>query len=303
MFSKRKFRLLRGEHTKHGFGLETDSVSNRYIFAKFQTDLTAAAHDSKNDTITKVVATYLALFIFAFLYQLVLVYDALRNKNTIQIIGLCLYNLGLLIEAAVQYEEIRDAVNNDANIRSRAAQAADPQLLSPQFKRDANPIVIAMPIFIGVVTLLMCYIAWKLYDEFAWLIYKNISADLRLRRRFLSYQVRSPRFHPTQSTSSMLTSNVDLHRPPQIRLPLLPSLHRPILHRRPLQHRRRKHRALPHHRRHPHHHHLTLPRRLLDPARVLGGHDRHHRTSSAPPPLSSLPPCGTPASHELTGIF
>jgi hypothetical protein len=35
----------------------------------------------------------------------------------------------------------------------------------------------------------MSAIAWKLYDEFAWTIYKHISADLRMRRRFLTFQV------------------------------------------------------------------------------------------------------------------
>jgi hypothetical protein len=35
----------------------------------------------------------------------------------------------------------------------------------------------------------MSAIAWKLYDEFAWTIYKHISADLRMKRRFLTFQV------------------------------------------------------------------------------------------------------------------
>jgi hypothetical protein len=35
----------------------------------------------------------------------------------------------------------------------------------------------------------MSFIAWKLYDEFAWTIYKHISADLRMKRRFLTFQI------------------------------------------------------------------------------------------------------------------
>ena len=34
------------------------------------------------------------------------VYDSLRLKNTIQVIGLCLYNVGMLIYSSIQYEQI-----------------------------------------------------------------------------------------------------------------------------------------------------------------------------------------------------
>jgi hypothetical protein len=43
---------------------------------------------------------------------------------------------------------------------------------------------------VGVGSVLMTFVAWKLYDEFAWTIYKHISADLRMKRRYLTYQVR-----------------------------------------------------------------------------------------------------------------
>ena len=54
---------------------------------------------------------------------------------------------------------------------------------------QAQPFLIAIPIIIAVGTCLMAVTAWKLYDEFAWTIYKHISADLRMKRRYLTYQV------------------------------------------------------------------------------------------------------------------
>jgi hypothetical protein len=38
-------------------------------------------------------------------------------------------------------------------------------------------------------TILLSVAAWKLYDEFAWTIYKHISADLRMKRRYLTFQI------------------------------------------------------------------------------------------------------------------
>lgn len=130
---------------------------------------------------SKTIPTYLTVFIFGFLYQLVLVYDSLRLKNTIQVIGLCLYNLGMLIYAAIQYDQIRSAITS--------LQDADYIQSSKHVWQDVQPYLVAVPIIIAVFTLILSFIAWKLYDEFAWTIYKHISADLRMKRRFLTFQV------------------------------------------------------------------------------------------------------------------
>ena len=88
-----------------------------------------------------------------------------------------MYNLALLVYAAVQMDEIRDAVNGlGAQIDERVWIAV-------------KPFLIAIPCVIAVGTLAMSFVARKLYDEFAWTIYKHISADLRMKRRYLTYQV------------------------------------------------------------------------------------------------------------------
>jgi NADH:ubiquinone oxidoreductase subunit 6 (subunit J) len=117
---------------------------------------------------------------FGYLYQLFLVWDALRMKNTIQVIGLVVYNLGILVYAGIQYDQIKDAA--DA-LHNRAFLPAD-------FWSSVQPMLIAVPAVMAVATAVFSFVAWKLYDEFAWTIYKHISADLRLKRRYLTYQVR-----------------------------------------------------------------------------------------------------------------
>ncbi|KAH0536511.1 hypothetical protein FGG08_006636 [Glutinoglossum americanum] len=149
-----------------------------YVFASFQTSLKEGAGRLPQ---SRTIPTYLTLFIFGFVYQLILVYDALRLKNTIQVIGLCVYNVGLLIYASVQMDQIRQAivilkdqqyVNEGVNIWG-----------------SCKPFLIAVPCVIALGTVLLSAVAWKLYDEFAWTIYKHISADLRMKRRYLTFQI------------------------------------------------------------------------------------------------------------------
>lgn len=131
-------------------------------------------------TASKAIPTFLALYSFGLIYELFLVYDALRLKNTIQVIGLCLCNIGLLIYGAVQVQQIKEAVTS-VLIANNA--------ISPEVWPETEPFLIIIPCVVGMGTLLMLIIAWKLYDEFAWSIYKHISADLRMKRRYLTYQV------------------------------------------------------------------------------------------------------------------
>ena len=172
-------------------------ILESYVFARFQMSLTPGLPPVAK---TKVIPTYLTLFIFGFLYELVLVYDSLRLKNTIQVIGLCLYNLGLLVYSAVQVSQIDEAVWHLYRDQS-PSYLIEGQLLWPRIQ----PHLIAIPVLIGVGTAVLSFIAWKLYDEFAWTIYKHISADLRMKRRFLAFQVS---IHKNRSSNVIPTNRI-----------------------------------------------------------------------------------------------
>ena len=153
-------------------------MPNRYVFGRFQSELHFAAKEVNSDART--VPTYLAVFMFGYLYQLFLVWDALRLKNTIQVIGLVIYNVGIMVYAAIQYDQIGDA--SEALLKLH--------FLRDDFWRDVKGMLIAVPVLMAAATIAFAFVAWKLYDEFAWTIYKHISADLRLKRRYLTYQVQ-----------------------------------------------------------------------------------------------------------------
>ncbi|KAI4661769.1 uncharacterized protein J4E78_004559 [Alternaria triticimaculans] len=149
-----------------------------YVFSKFQNEIHFAASGAGANE-TRTIPTFLAVFMFGYVYQLFLTWDALRMKNTIQVIGLVLYNIGILIYAAIQFDQIKDAAD-DLNTR---------RFIPQDFWDDVKPMLIALPVLMAVATLIFAFEAWKLYDEFAWTIYKRISADTRLKRRYLTYQI------------------------------------------------------------------------------------------------------------------
>jgi hypothetical protein len=100
-------------------------------------------------------------------------------KNTIQVIGLCACNFGLLIYGAVQVRQIQNAVS----------VLSDMDKISPVVWAQSEPFLIIIPCIVALGSVLMTFVAFKLYDEFAWTIYKHISADLRMKRRYLTYQI------------------------------------------------------------------------------------------------------------------
>lgn len=92
----------------------------------------------------------------------------------------------MLIYASIQYDQIHKVILLLAN-----PSDGGPVQLKPNADvwQDIQPYLVAVPCIIAFFTVAMSVIAWKLYDEFAWTIYKHISADLRMKRRYLTFQV------------------------------------------------------------------------------------------------------------------
>lgn len=160
--------------------------------------------DEKVQPQLKTIPTFLALFIFGFLYELVLVWDALRVKNTIQVIGICIANLALMVYTSIQVDQINEAIT------ILKTQNAVEEL---DVWSDVQGILIAIPCIIGVGTICFSLVAWRLYQEFAWDILKHIGADYRMKKRFLHYQVLALE----AIISCIMTNNTpDLHCPAQV---------------------------------------------------------------------------------------
>lgn len=90
-----------------------------------------------------------------------------------------MYNVALLIYGAVQMQQIKDAV-------TQLHAMGDIDL---KIWHESRPFLIAIPCVLALGTSLLSVVTWKLYDEFAWTIYKHISADLRMKTRYLTFQI------------------------------------------------------------------------------------------------------------------
>jgi len=115
---------------------------------------------------------YVAIFAAAHLFQTILAVDAIINKNTIQIIALCVFNLMFLVYSVMQIQEVKTAFQRIGN--------PDPSVPT---------IVSIVPIMIGITEIIYCFLSWKIFKEFGWVIFKNLGADRRIRKMFLQYQV------------------------------------------------------------------------------------------------------------------
>ncbi|KAK9454780.1 hypothetical protein V1511DRAFT_511432 [Dipodascopsis uninucleata] len=159
-----------------------------YVFGKFQANINVDSDEAqKSDSKTVAIPTYLALFIFAELYQLLLTWDAVRMRNTIQAIGLCMFNTAMLIYAAIQYEQIEAAVRALSNWL--IDNSNDSYVLDASAWGDIKPFLIAVPAVIGCFGFIEGFVFIHLYYEFGWTIYKQIGADLQMRKRYLTYQI------------------------------------------------------------------------------------------------------------------
>lgn len=131
---------------------------------------------------------YLSLFIFAFVYEIIIVYDALRLNSMIQLVGVCIYNFLLLMYAAAQPTNVKKALDG---LETSFAMGVTP-LLDPGHHtwQRIFPALIAVILVQAIATFTLAFLTYKLHFEFAWVVYKVIHADLSMKKRLLNFQVR-----------------------------------------------------------------------------------------------------------------
>ncbi|CEP17800.1 hypothetical protein [Parasitella parasitica] len=127
---------------------------------------------------------YFVLFIIAQLFTVVLVLDAIFQKNTIQLIALVAFELGMSAYTIIQYHQSSTLFSNtdDPSVHLVITFLGDAFHAS----RWAEITQICVML---VSSMVFMFLAYKLYLEFGWQIYKKIGADLAMRGFSIQYLV------------------------------------------------------------------------------------------------------------------
>ncbi|KAJ9477135.1 hypothetical protein PHBOTO_000838 [Pseudozyma hubeiensis] len=139
----------------------------------------------------KTVSVYLAVFVFGCVFQVLISWDAVRLKNTMQLIGVLIFNLALTATAAIEIRQVRDALNAQDRVAGGFPCPDDPSRLcrANSLFPSVERYLIAVTGVCFVIEFFLIYLTFKLWKEFGWVIYQKIGADLRVRRMFFWYQL------------------------------------------------------------------------------------------------------------------
>ncbi|BFZ54171.1 hypothetical protein PYCC9005_001203 [Savitreella phatthalungensis] len=161
-----------------------------YVFARFVHEL------NLDNTTSRTIPTYLAIYICAFVFQLWLAFWACGKRNMFHIFALVIFNFAFLVYSAVQIKEFHNvlfgtAPNNDSVFDPDSPLAITRSNHAAQrnaFWHHLLPFVIAVPCVIAVGQAVYLVCVFFLYRSFGWDIYQRLGADRSIKRQFIAYQ-------------------------------------------------------------------------------------------------------------------
>ncbi|KAF9572658.1 hypothetical protein EC968_009558 [Mortierella alpina] len=130
------------------------------------------------------IPAYLMVFVFAQLFQLVIAWDAVRAQNTIELIGIVIFNVCCFAYSIFEISQIRNSLENGG-----AAGFFDPPSRAMELQSHLQPFLIVDVCVIGISQCLVTWLAYQLFQEFGWKIYKKIGADPNMKKMYRAYQI------------------------------------------------------------------------------------------------------------------
>lgn len=125
------------------------------------------------EILAQTMPIYLALFLFAGVYQILISIWALNQRNTIQLLFLVFFSMAMLVYSGIQFDQIRDNTEVTEHLFISAQQV--------------DNILIAVPCILGAWFLIQGFFTYKLYKEFNWDIFRGLGAGLRLKQALRDY--------------------------------------------------------------------------------------------------------------------
>lgn len=144
------------------------------------------------------IIVYLIIFVMAQVFQFYIVLDALWQQNTDQIFMHVLFVIAELAYSIVQYFQLRDLVN-PANVCPAVNVYFKNTFSLSDWQSSCNPgctlfqqMIPFITVNIAILaffTIVYSYLAFKLYLEFGWKIYKRIGAAPEMRLMYRAFHI------------------------------------------------------------------------------------------------------------------
>ncbi|KAG1782476.1 hypothetical protein EV702DRAFT_1064710 [Suillus placidus] len=127
----------------------------------------------------KTLPCYLALFILAEIFELIMAFDALRLRNIIQLMGIVLFHGALIVFSALQVHETHVAIYNCQSC------VTDPNHLWDKVQR----FLIVAPCIVAASWFFLLFWIKQLYAEFGWVIFHVVGANPKFKSMYQFYQI------------------------------------------------------------------------------------------------------------------
>ncbi|KAJ2724287.1 hypothetical protein GGI07_002060 [Coemansia sp. Benny D115] len=144
-----------GAESQWGFGVQTGS--------------------SKMTITQESFIVYDVIFMVAQLFLLMLCWEAVAHKNTIQIITATLFNVMCLVYSLIQYTTFYIRPSTSAGIFQK--------------DNDMRVLQITTMVVYSLCSVAFGMLTWELYQLFGWKTYKKLGANLALRRAYKWHQI------------------------------------------------------------------------------------------------------------------
>ncbi|KAG2750061.1 hypothetical protein P692DRAFT_20730427 [Suillus brevipes Sb2] len=128
----------------------------------------------------KTLPCYLALFILAEIFELIMAFDALRSRNIIQLMGIVLFHGALIVFSALQFHETRVAIFN-----CQPYCVTDPNNLW----NKVQPFLVVAPCIVAASWFFLMFWIKQLYAEFGWVIFHVVGANPKFKSMYQFYQI------------------------------------------------------------------------------------------------------------------
>ncbi|KIM28655.1 hypothetical protein M408DRAFT_23692 [Serendipita vermifera MAFF 305830] len=140
-----------------------------------------------NDNIPRTVPCYLALFALAVVFEVIVAVDALKLRNTIQLVGILLFHTGMIVMSALQIYQSQMALETTPQLpcTEKFATCAGPGSLFNWIL----PFLVIIPIVLSLSLIVLIWVARSLYLEFGWAVFHAIGADPKMKVMYQYYQI------------------------------------------------------------------------------------------------------------------